>query len=67
LRAWQVGASGARPIMGVRPDVPTIETIVPGNFYEINNVSGYQKEEGIIWIHVHGGVLKYLRRRTPTK
>jgi hypothetical protein len=31
------GASGARPIRGVRPDVPTIETIVPVTFYEIIN------------------------------
>jgi len=31
----KVGASGARPIMGVRPDAPTIETIVPVTFHEI--------------------------------
>jgi hypothetical protein len=31
----KVGASGARPIMGVRPDAPTIETIVPVTFHKI--------------------------------
>jgi hypothetical protein len=30
-----VGASDARPNMGVRPDAPTIETIVLVTFYEI--------------------------------
>jgi len=30
-----VGASGARPKMGVRPDAPTIETIVLVTFFEI--------------------------------
>jgi hypothetical protein len=30
LRALQVGASGARPIRGVRPDAPTNETIEIG-------------------------------------
>jgi len=29
-----VGASGARPNMGVRPDAPTIETIDLPTFYE---------------------------------
>jgi hypothetical protein len=37
LRAWLVGASCPRPILGVRPDAPTIETIVPVTFYEIIN------------------------------
>jgi hypothetical protein len=37
LRALHVGASGARPIMGVRPDAPTNETIVFATFYEIIN------------------------------
>jgi len=37
LRAWHVGASCTRPIMGVRPDAPTIEAIVPVTFYEIIN------------------------------
>jgi len=32
-----VGASGARPKMGVRPDAPTIETIVLLTFYKIIN------------------------------
>jgi hypothetical protein len=32
LRALHVGASGARPIMGVRPDAPTTEAIVPLTF-----------------------------------
>jgi hypothetical protein len=35
LRALHVGASGRSPIMGVRPDAPTIETIVWVTFYEI--------------------------------
>ncbi|RPJ37384.1 MAG: DUF664 domain-containing protein [Deltaproteobacteria bacterium] len=35
LRAWHVGASGRSPIMGVRPDAPTIETIVSETFCEI--------------------------------
>jgi hypothetical protein len=33
--ALHVGASGARPIMGVQPDAPTRETIVPALFCEI--------------------------------
>jgi len=34
-----VGASGRSPEkMGVRPDAPTIETIVPPTFYEITNL-----------------------------
>jgi hypothetical protein len=37
MRALHVGASGARPIMGVRPDAPTNETIVFATFYEIIN------------------------------
>jgi hypothetical protein len=32
-----VGASGRSPIMGVRPDAPTIETIVLVTNYEIIN------------------------------
>ena len=32
LRTWHVGASCTRPIMGVRPDAPTIETIILLNF-----------------------------------
>jgi hypothetical protein len=43
------------------------ETIVPVNFYEIINVSDSQKEEGKIWIHVHGAVSPFWMRRTPTK
>ena len=35
LRALHVGASGRSPIMGVRPDAPTSETIVSVTFYEI--------------------------------
>jgi hypothetical protein len=34
MRALHDWASGARPIMGVRPDAPTTETIVPVTFYE---------------------------------
>jgi hypothetical protein len=37
LRALHVGASGRSPIMGVRPDAPTIETIVLVTNYEIIN------------------------------
>jgi len=33
-----VGANGARPNMGVRPDAPTVKTIVPVTFYEIVNL-----------------------------
>jgi hypothetical protein len=43
LRAWHVGASGRSPIMGVRPDAPTIETIVLSTFCEINKI----KHQGI--------------------
>jgi len=32
-----VGASSTHPIMGVRPDAPTIETIGWVTFYEIIN------------------------------
>jgi hypothetical protein len=35
LRAWHVGASGRSPIMGVRQDAPTIETIISKISYEI--------------------------------
>jgi hypothetical protein len=38
LRALYVGASCTRPIMGVRPDAPTIETIFSATFYEIINI-----------------------------
>jgi len=38
LRAWHVGASCRSPIMGVRPDAPTIETIVLVTFYEMISV-----------------------------
>jgi len=34
LRALHVGASCRSPIMGVRPDAPTIETILLLTFYE---------------------------------
>jgi hypothetical protein len=37
-----VGASGARPNMGVRPDAPTIETIMPVT-YEIISVDDLVK------------------------
>ena len=37
MRAWHVGASGRSPIMGVRQDAPTIETIILMTFYEIIN------------------------------
>jgi hypothetical protein len=30
-----VGVSGVRPKMGIRPDAPTIATIVPVTFYGI--------------------------------
>jgi hypothetical protein len=43
LRALHVGASCTRPIMGVRPDAPTIETIVPMAFYEIIILAALQK------------------------
>ena len=33
-----VGASGAHPNMGVRPDAPTIETMFSPNLYEIINL-----------------------------
>ena len=43
LRALHVGASGRSPIMGVRPDAPTIETIVLSTFCEIKKI----KHQGI--------------------
>jgi hypothetical protein len=46
LRALHVGASGARPIMGVRPDAPTNETIIPATFYELITFPPLTKEEG---------------------
>jgi hypothetical protein len=55
------------PGLRFSPVTTFYETIVAVNFCEIINVSGYQKEEGIIWMHVHGAVSLFWMRRTPIK
>jgi len=43
LRALHVGASSARPIMGVRPDAPTDKTIVPLAFSKLSTLIPLKK------------------------
>jgi hypothetical protein len=43
LRTLHVGASGRSPIMGVRQDAPTIETIISKTSYEIIKLDDFVK------------------------